>query len=83
MSEFFMRISMPISNPPGRLNHVQAILPPEREGFATAILDNDFQFSAIDTRISGLWTRIDEVRDIKNHYFLKFLTPTMKEQFDA
>jgi uncharacterized protein (TIGR04255 family) len=83
ISELFMRISMPILDPPGRLSHQQAILPPEREGFATVILDNDFQFSAIGTPISGLWNRIDEVRGLKNDYFDKFLTPKMKEQFNA
>jgi uncharacterized protein (TIGR04255 family) len=82
-SELFMRITMPIEHPAGRLSHQQAILPPEREGFATVILDNDFQFSAIGNTMSGLWKGIDEVRDLKNDYFLKFLTPAMKEQFDA
>jgi len=83
ISELFMRISMPIQSPPGRLSHQQVMLPPEREGFATVILDNDFQFSAIGTPMSSLWKRIEEVRELKNDYFDKFLTSKMKDQFNA
>jgi uncharacterized protein (TIGR04255 family) len=81
--EYFLRLAMPIKYPPGRLNHLQAILPQEREGFLTMLLDNDFQFSAINVQLSDIWSKIDEVRTVKDEYFDKFLTPLMKETFDA
>ena len=81
--EFFMRLAMPITNPPGRLTHQQAFLPPEQEGFLTMLLDNDFQFSALGVQLSSIWTKIDEIRTIKDDYFDKFLTDKMKESFNA
>jgi uncharacterized protein (TIGR04255 family) len=81
--EYFMRLAMPIENPSGRLNHQQAILPLEREGFLTMLLDNDFQFSAIGVPLSVIWDKIDEARNVKDEYFGKFLTPLMKESFNA
>jgi uncharacterized protein (TIGR04255 family) len=78
-----MRLAMQITNPPGRLTHQQTFLPPEREGFITMLLDNDFQFSALGIQLSSIWSKIDEVRTIKDDYFDKFLTDKMKESFDA
>jgi len=83
ISEYFSRIVMPIENPPGQLTHQQAILPPEREGHLTMLFDNDFQFSGLGLPISSLWSRIDEVRGLKDNYFDYFLTPLMKESFNA
>ena len=83
VTEYFSRIVMPIEEPPGRLTHQQAILPQEREGHLTMLFDNDFQFSALGLSASSLWTRIEDVRSIKDGYFDKFLTPLMKETFDA
>jgi hypothetical protein len=47
------------------------------------LLDNDFQFSAIGVPLSAVWEKIDEVRTVKDEYFDKFLTPLMKESFNA
>jgi len=81
--EFFMRLAMQIDNPPGRLTHQQTFLPPEKEGFLTMLLDNDFQFSALGIPLSSIWGKIDEVRTIKDDYFEKFLTDKMREAFNA
>jgi len=83
ISEYFARIVMPIERPPGRLTHQQAVLPPERDGFLTFLFDNDFQFSGLGLSVSSLWSKIDEVRVIKDDYFDRFLTPLMKESFNA
>jgi uncharacterized protein (TIGR04255 family) len=81
--ESFMRLGMEIIEPKGVLIHQQTLLPPEKEGFATILLDNDFQFGAAEVSNDGLWAMIESVRDLKDDYFVKFLTPAMLETFDA
>lgn len=81
--ESFFRIALPIASPPGKLTHVQVLLPPEREGHSTILFDNDFQFPAIQIPISRIWEHIENVRDVKDEYFLKFLTDKMKDTFNA
>jgi len=79
----FMRIKLPIAQPLGSLTHQQILLPPEREGFQTLLFDNDFRFSALQIPLGKLWEHIEKVRDIKDKYFVDFLTDNMKESFNA
>jgi uncharacterized protein (TIGR04255 family) len=84
VNEYFCRLVMPMKDPLGpRLVHQQALLPPEKMGFVSFLLDNDFQFSALGIAVSELWTKVDEVRDIKDWYFEVFTTKKSKECFDA
>jgi len=78
-----LRLTLPIENPQGVLNHTQAFLAPEKEGFLTLLLDNDFTFPLIGTPLSALWIKIDGVRNVKDEIFLQMLTDEMKETFDA
>jgi hypothetical protein len=79
----FMRFGLPIDDPPGILIHTQTLLPPEREGFATLLLDNDFQFPVQGKTLNQVWQMLELVRDLKDHYFLELTTSKMREAFDA
>jgi uncharacterized protein (TIGR04255 family) len=79
----YLRLTFLLSNPTGRLTHQQGVWPPEKEGFASILLDNEFSFPASDLTPEGLWPAIDSVRDTKDYYFFNMLTDKMKETFDA
>jgi uncharacterized protein (TIGR04255 family) len=79
----YLRLMFMLSDPPGTLTHQQGILPPEKEGFISTLLDNDFAFPASDLAPESLWSAIDSVRKVKDDYFLGMLTDKMKEAFDA
>jgi len=79
----YLRLSFALSNPVGILTHQQGILPHEKEGFASTLLDNEFTFLATDLAPDALWTTINSVRETKDYYFLNMLTDKMKETFDA
>ena len=79
----YLRLTFLLANPAGTLTHQQGILPSEKEGFASTLLDNEFSFPANDLTNEGLWPAIDSVRDTKDHYFFNMLTDRMKETFDA
>lgn len=79
----YLRLTFRLDDPTGMLTHQQGILPSEKEGFASILLDNDFSFPASDLIPEDLWPAIDSVRDIKDHYFFNMLTDKMKETFDA
>jgi uncharacterized protein (TIGR04255 family) len=81
--EEFMRIAMAIPEPTGVLIHQQTLLPPEREGFAAILLDNDFQFPCQGMSAEEVWNSIEKIRSLKDDYFVKFLTPAMLETFNA
>lgn len=81
--EPYLRVIFKIENPQGVLTHQQGLFPPERDGFTATLLDNDFVFPASDVTIESLWSAIDSVREIKDHFFLGMLTERMKETFDA
>jgi uncharacterized protein (TIGR04255 family) len=79
----FMRVGLPLATPQGRFTHQQILLPPEKPGYATVILDNDFRFSAIGLSEGQLWERLEEVRQIKDDYFRRILTETFLETLNA
>jgi uncharacterized protein (TIGR04255 family) len=79
----YLRLVFRLSNPPGTLTHQQGLLPPEKEGYASTLLDNNFSFSAANMVPATLWPAIDAVRDTKDYYFFNMLTDKMKETFDA
>ena len=81
--EPYLRLTFLLANPAGRLTHQQGLLSPEKEGFASTLLDNEFSFPADDLTLEGLWPAIDSVRETKDFYFFKMLTDKMKETFDA
>jgi uncharacterized protein (TIGR04255 family) len=81
--EEFMRIAMEIPSPKGVLVHQQTLLPPEREGYAAILLDNDFQFPCRGISTEEVWDSIEKIRVLKDDYFVKFLTPAMMETFNA
>ena len=81
--EPYLRLAFMLSNPSGKLLHQQGLLPPEREGFVTTLLDNDFSFPANELAPDDLWTAIDSIRETKDHFFFNMLTDKMKESFDA
>jgi len=80
--ESYMRLVMPIENPDGKLTHQHILLAPEKPGFATVILDNDFRFPASGLSSEQLWANIESVRYIKDDYFCKFVTPTLRDTFN-
>lgn len=83
LQDYFLRFATPLDTPQGRLVHQQVFIPPEREGFSTLILDNDFHFTALNLTIETLWNAIDQVREIKDRYFLAFITNKMKDSLNA
>lgn len=83
VTEQFMRLAFPISDPQGVLVHQQILLPPEKEDFATVLLDNDFRFSAIGLSSAGIWDHFEKVRTIKDDYFVKFVTEKLMETFNV
>lgn len=83
ITEMFMRVGVPIVDPQGTFIHTQALLPPEREGFATLLLDNDFQFPVQGRSSSEIWELLELVRVIKDRYFVELTTNKMRETFDA
>jgi len=78
-----MRVGMAIAEPPGRCIHTQALLPLEREGFATLIFDNDFQFPTEGKSQAQIWEILENVRELKDRYFVYLTTEKMRETFDA
>lgn len=80
--ESFMRLVMPIEAPEGKLTHQHILLGPEKPGFATVILDNDFRFQAAGLSNEELWVRIDSVRRVKDEYFCRFVTEKLRKTFD-
>lgn len=83
ISEIFMRVGMPITKPEGKFIHTQILLPPEREGYATLLFDNDFQFPAREKSTAEVWDLIESVRNIKDRYFVELTTEKMRRTFDA
>jgi uncharacterized protein (TIGR04255 family) len=79
----FMRLGLPLEAPQGRFTHQHILLPPEKPGYATVILDNDFRFSAIGLSEGKLWEQLEEVRQLKDDYFRKILTKSFLETFNA
>lgn len=83
ISDLFMRVGMAIAEPPGRFVHTQALLPTEKEGFATLIFDNDFQFPTQGKSQAQIWEILEEVRELKDRYFVYLTTEKMRETFDV
>lgn len=83
MSECFMRLALPIAVPRGRLIHQQILLPPDRAGFSSLLLDNDFQFPALGLKPLEVWDQLEQVRYVKDDYFEKFVTPKMQATFNV
>jgi uncharacterized protein (TIGR04255 family) len=83
IQECFMRLGLPILKPRGKLLHQQILLPPDREGFSSLLLDNDFQFPALGLTTPEVWEQLETVRFVKDDYFRKFVTLKMQETFDV
>jgi uncharacterized protein (TIGR04255 family) len=83
IQDMYMRLALRIAEPEGRLIHQQTFLPPERENYTALVLDNDFQFSALALTYESLWEEIEKVRDVKDDFFRKCVTPKMMESFNA
>jgi uncharacterized protein (TIGR04255 family) len=83
INDFFIRLMLPINDPQGQLIHQQMLLPPDKPGFCSVLLDNDFRFPAIGMTVDEIWNQLDQVRSVKDHYFDVFTTAKMKETFDA
>lgn len=83
ISDMFMRLGVPIREFSGKLVHTQALLPQERKGFSTLLFDNDFQFPVEGKTAEHVWAMLEQVREIKNRYFVELTTSKMREAFDA
>lgn len=83
INEMFMRVGCPIDAPPGRFIHNQALLPPEKEDFATILFDNDFQFPVEGKTETEIWEMLESVRTIKDDYFVALTTDKMRATFDV
>lgn len=83
INEMFMRTVSPIEDPAGRFIHNQVLLPTEKEGFATLLFDNDFQFPIEGKTESESWEMLEIVRDIKDRYFVGLTTQKMRDTFNA
>ncbi len=78
-----LQLVLPISEPAGRLVHTQILLPPEREGYASLLFDNDFQFDTFGIGNDAVWPMLELIRDVKDDYFEHFTTDKMRKTFDA
>jgi uncharacterized protein (TIGR04255 family) len=78
-----LQLVLPIAKPAGRLVHTQILLPPEREGYASLLFDNDFQFDTSGISNGEVWPMLELIRDIKDDYFEHFTTEKMRKTFDA
>jgi uncharacterized protein (TIGR04255 family) len=66
----------------GRLIIQQAMLPPEREGFATLSLDFDISVAALSgMREDFVWEMLERARNVKNQLFVASLKPDFLETF--
>jgi uncharacterized protein (TIGR04255 family) len=84
INQLFMRLEIQIETPQqGKLIHQQILLPQERENYATLLLDNDFRFSAMGLTPEKVWERLESVRQLKDDYFCKFVTPRLMETFNV
>jgi uncharacterized protein (TIGR04255 family) len=76
-----LRLQMPLENPPGLLIVQQVMLPAESEGMFTIALDNDFRFSGLGVDHKAIWERLDQARQLKNDYFVHFITEQLLETY--
>jgi uncharacterized protein (TIGR04255 family) len=83
ISESFMRLGFSMKDPEGRFVHQHILIPPERDGHSTVLLDNDFRFSAIGLTPSAIWERLEKVRKIKDQYFFALITNELRDSFNA
>ena len=79
----YLRVTFLLANPAGMVTHQQGLLPKEKDGFASTLLDNEFSFQVNHLSPEDLWPAIDSVRDTKDYYFFNMLTDKMKETLDA
>jgi uncharacterized protein (TIGR04255 family) len=79
----FMRLGLPIEEPRGKLVHQQILLPPDKPGYSSVLIDNDFRFPALGLRMSEVWEQLEQVRYVKDYYFDQFLTKKMKDTFNV
>ncbi len=81
VTDGYIRIQMPIEDPVGLLVVQQVFLLPDAEGLKTVALDNDFRFGAIGLDEKGIWNRFDQARQLKNEYFVHFITNQLLEAY--
>lgn len=80
----YMRLAIEIDSPSrGVFVHQHVLVPSDRENFAAVVLDNDFQYPVEGLTEDQLWTKIDEVRDVKDYFFLQVVTPELQETFNV
>ena len=79
----FIRFGLALTEPQGLFTHQQIVLPPEKPGYVTVIIDNDFKFSAIGLSEKKLWEQLEQVRQIKDDYFCKMITNKLLETFNV
>lgn len=83
INESFMRLGFSIKEPQGTFVHQHILLPQEREGYATVLLDNDFRFSAIGLTSTLIWENVQKVRKIKDEYFFALITDELRDSFNV
>jgi len=79
----YMRVDGVVDEiPDGRLIIQQAMLPPEREGFATLSLDFDISVAALSgMKEDFVWEMLEKARDVKNQLFVASMKPDFLETF--
>jgi uncharacterized protein (TIGR04255 family) len=81
ISNGHLRLEIPLEKESGRLIVQEIIMPPERDGYATIALDNDFRCSALGLQDKEVWAGLDQLRSLKNRYFLHFITDKLLEMY--
>ena len=77
ISNYFMRVEIPLTDPEGALVIQQGLLPSTSPDKAKILLDDDLRFGV--PRDSDAWALLEEARIMKNRVFEACLLPEAKE----
>ena len=82
LSNFFMQVTIPITNLPAQSVITEAMEPITETKRLPFILDIDvFRQAAFDVSGQEAWEFFEKLHDLKNHIFFKSITPKAKELF--
>ena len=76
----WVRLEVTIPEPQGVLIITEAQLPPEKEGFATFVLDHDLQFPVAADRVD-VWSLLERARELKNEYFFASISDELAQEY--
>lgn len=77
----YLRVAFKIEHPQGFLTVQEVQLPPEDANKVTVALDNQFDFAGVGLTDALIWEQFEVARELKNRYFVEFLSPDFLETF--